>query len=89
MLIVFALWSWLIWLTLVKNIANDPRSWGPDSGGPTGFLVVHVVLAVISLAFGTAIGRLGWRGLRAARRQTVEAGAGAAEQPEPVRTIEL
>lgn len=29
--------------------------------------MVHVVLAIISLAMGTAIGWLGWKGLRALR----------------------
>jgi len=71
LLIAFALWSWFIWVTLIKNISNDPRSWGvgdagQHDGGPTAFLAVHVVLAVISIAFGTAIGWLGWRGVRAA-----------------------
>ena len=69
LLVAFALWSWIIWVTLIKNISNDPRAWGPDNGGPTAFLAVHVVLAVISLALGTAIGWLGWRGLRAAKQQ--------------------
>ncbi len=63
-LIAFAVWSWIIWVTLVKNIWHDPRSW---SHGATGFFVVHAVLAGISLILGTAIGRLGWRGLRDAR----------------------
>lgn len=62
-LLAFAAWSWFIWVTLIKNIAADPRSWGPGHH-PTGFLGVHVVLAVISITFGTAIGRLGWRALR-------------------------
>ena len=62
-LIAFAAWSWFIWVTLIKNISADPRSWGPGHH-PTAFLGVHVVLAVISITFGTAIGRLGWRALR-------------------------
>jgi len=65
-LIAFAAWSWFIWVTLVKNIWGDSRSW---SHGATGFFVVHVVLAAISLVLGTAIGWLGWRGLRAGREQ--------------------
>lgn len=62
-LIAFAAWSWFIWVTLIKNISADPRSWGPGHH-PTAFLGVHVVLAVISITFGTAIGWLGWRALR-------------------------
>ena len=63
LLIAFAVWSWIIWVTLIKNINNDPRSW--HGNDPTGFLVVHVVLAIISLVMGTAIGWLGWKGLKA------------------------
>ena len=63
-LIAFAAWSWFIWVTLVKNVWHDSRSW---SHGATGFFIVHVVLAAISLVLGTAIGWLGWRGLRAHR----------------------
>jgi hypothetical protein len=63
-LIGFAVWSWIIWLVLIKNIWHDPRSW---SAGPTPFFLVHVVLSAISILLGTAIGGIGWRGLRASR----------------------
>lgn len=65
-LLVFAVWSWVIWVTLVKNIWADPRSF-TASGAPAAFLIVHVILAAISLIFGTIVGFLGWRGLRAGR----------------------
>jgi hypothetical protein len=63
LLIAFAVWSWIIWVTLIKNINDDPRAWNGNS--PTGFLMIHVCLAIISLVMGTAIGWLGWKGLRA------------------------
>jgi hypothetical protein len=63
-LIAFAAWSWFIWTVLVKNVWNDPRSW---SHGATGFFIVHTVIASVSIVLGTAIGWLGWRGLRAGR----------------------
>jgi hypothetical protein len=78
LLIAFAIWSWIIWVTLIKNINADPRSWHGNS--PTGFLMIHVVLAVISLVMGTAIGWLGWKGLKA--HKAAEARAGDAEQAE-------
>jgi hypothetical protein len=79
-LIAFAAWSWFIWVTLVKNIWHDSRSW---SHGATGFFIVHVVLAAISLVLGTAIGWLGWRGLRAHRAaDRGDAVRGAAEPAE-------
>ena len=62
-LLAFGVWSWIIWPTFLKNIWNDDRSFAPG-GGATGFLVVHALLTVASLAFGTAIGVLGYRGLR-------------------------
>ena len=85
LLIAFAGWSWFIWVTLVKNIWQDSRSW---SHGATGFFIVHVVLAVVSISFGTAIGWLGWRGLRAPKptvgtsAAAVEAAAAAAPAAE-------
>jgi hypothetical protein len=65
LLIAFAVWSWIIWVTLIKNINADPRAWNGNS--PTGFLMVHAVLAIISLGMGTAIGWLGWRGLKGSK----------------------
>ena len=62
-LLAFGVWSWIIWPTFLKNIWNDDRSFAPG-GGATGFLVVHALLTAASLAFGTAIGVLGYRGLR-------------------------
>jgi hypothetical protein len=65
-LVVFGVWSWIIWPTFVKNVAADPRSFA--AGSPTPFFLVHMVLTVVSLAFGTAIGVLGVRGLLAIRK---------------------
>jgi hypothetical protein len=78
LLIAFAVWSWIIWVTLIKNINDDPRAWNGNS--PTGFLMIHVCLAIISLVMGTAIGWLGWKGLRASNAAKRAAGdaAGAA-----------
>lgn len=78
LLVAFAVWSWIIWVVLIKNIAADSRSWGPGHT-PTGFLGVHVVLAIISITMGSAIGWLGWKGLRAAPARA------AAEQRGDVR----
>ncbi|HVV77677.1 MAG TPA: hypothetical protein VHC43_16785 [Mycobacteriales bacterium] len=62
-LLLFGLWSWVIWPTFINNIANDPRAF--TGNRPHAFFVVHLILTVISLAFGTAIGWLGVRGWRA------------------------
>lgn len=65
-LVAFGVWSWLIWPTFLKNIWKDPRSW---HHGMTAFFGVHLVLTVVSLVLGTAIGILGLRGLRHRRRE--------------------
>jgi hypothetical protein len=61
-LIAFGVWSWWIWPTFLRNIWKDERSW---DHGATGFFVVHLILVVVSIALGTAIGVLGIRGWRA------------------------
>lgn len=71
-LIGFGVWSWVIWPVFLRNIAADPRSF--DSGSPTAFFLVHLVLTVVSFAAGTAIGVLGIRGLLAARRTADQRG---------------
>ena len=73
LLIAFAIWSWIIWVTLINNINNDPRAW--NGNAPTGFLMIHVCLAIISLVMGTAIGWLGWKGLKASRAAVAAAEA--------------
>jgi hypothetical protein len=65
-LLAFGVWSWVIWPTFAGNLWAGARSWAPD-GSPTAYFTVHAVLAVVSFALGTAIGVLGWRGLRAGR----------------------
>jgi hypothetical protein len=66
-LVLFGVWSWIIWPTFLKNIWKDPRSW---HDGATGFFTVHLVLTAASLIFGTAIGVLGIRGILWFRRKS-------------------
>jgi len=63
-LLAFGVWSWIIWLTFLKNIWKDDRSW---DDGMTSFFAVHLVLIVVSLVLGTVIGVLGLRALRVRR----------------------
>ena len=60
-LIASGVWSWVIWPVFLKNIWKDSRSW---HHGMTGFFAVHLVLTVVSLVLGTAIGTLGIRAAR-------------------------
>lgn len=57
--------QWVIWPTFLRNIWKDDRSF--TDGSPTGFLVVHAVLTVVSLLLGTGVLLVGLRGLRARR----------------------
>ena len=65
-LVAFGVWSWIIWITFLKNIWADPRSW---NHGMTAFFGVHLVLVVVSIVLGTVIGVLGLRSLRASRQE--------------------
>ncbi|SEC66673.1 hypothetical protein SAMN05428939_2952 [Streptomyces sp. TLI_105] len=68
-LLAFGAWSWFIWVTFVKNLWNDGSGLAfDDAGDPTAYFWVHLLLAVTSFVLGTAIGVIGLRGVRAARR---------------------
>jgi intracellular septation protein A len=69
-LVLVAVWSWLVWPRFAKAIWDDPRSF--DHGSATSFLWVHAVLIASALAIGTAVGVLGVKGWRAARRSRTE-----------------
>jgi hypothetical protein len=78
-LLAFGVWTWIIWPTFIRNIWKDPRSF---QHGATAFLLVHAALAIVSTIAGTAIGWLGWRGLRASLRGRA---GGRAPQPQGAR----
>jgi hypothetical protein len=65
-LIGVAVWSWLVWPRFAKAIYDDPRAF--EDGSATSFLWIHAVLIASALAIGTAVGFLGVKGWRAARR---------------------
>lgn len=58
LLLVAAVWNFVIWPPFLRRIVADPRS-RDEAGAATTFLRVHVVLISISLALGLAIGVLG------------------------------
>jgi hypothetical protein len=66
-MVVFGIWSLVIWPTFMVNISEDPRSWGP-TGGMTAFFTVHLVIAVVSFICGVAFGIIGVRAMLAFRR---------------------
>ncbi|MFM9615206.1 SCO4848 family membrane protein [Streptomyces niveiscabiei] len=67
-LLAFGAWSWVIWVTFIKNLFEDASGLAFDDGSPTAYLWVHLALAITSFILGTAIGVLGLRGVRATRR---------------------
>ncbi|HEX8770774.1 MAG TPA: hypothetical protein VF711_08405 [Acidimicrobiales bacterium] len=47
---VAAVWTVFVWATFIKNLFGSDES--------TGFIIVHLMLAVISIGFGVAIWQL-------------------------------
>ncbi|UQA93465.1 SCO4848 family membrane protein [Streptomyces halobius] len=68
-LLAFGAWSWVVWVTFVKNLFKDASGLAFDNGSPTAYFWVHLALAITSFILGTAIGVIGFRGLRALRRE--------------------
>ena len=58
------LWPLLVWPNFVRVIATDERAF---DGGPSAYLVVHVTLAAVSMAFGVVLVVLGVHAYRRAR----------------------
>ena len=56
LLIAACIWTLYVWITRIVIISGQDQS--------AGFKIVHGVLAAVSIAFGLAIGRMGWRARR-------------------------
>jgi hypothetical protein len=67
LLLAAAAWTLYVWGTRMWNIASDPAH-------DLGFKVVHGLLALVSVAFGVALGVVGWRMRREAAAQQPPAG---------------
>ncbi|MFN2503036.1 MAG: hypothetical protein ABR540_02185 [Acidimicrobiales bacterium] len=57
-----ALWTFFIWAVFVRNLLGDETR-------AVGFKMVHLTLAVVSVAFGVAIWRVATRSGRRARER--------------------
>jgi hypothetical protein len=68
LLIVACVWTVYVWISfiVIQSRQHDTS---------VGFKVVHGVLAVISIAFGIAVGRVGWRARRAGTPEQVSSAA--------------
>ncbi|MFF8969570.1 SCO4848 family membrane protein [Streptomyces sp. NPDC014995] len=69
-LLAFGVWSWVIWVTFVRNLFKDSSGLAFEDGDPTAYFWVHLTLAVVSFVLGTVVGVIGLRGLRALRRKS-------------------
>jgi hypothetical protein len=58
-LMAAAIWTLYVWISRIVIMSGQDES--------TGFKVVHGVLALVSIGFALAIGKIGW-GARATRR---------------------
>lgn len=57
-----AVWTFLIWAVFVRNLLGDETR-------ETGFKVVHLTLAVVSVVFAAAIWRIATRNSRRERER--------------------
>jgi hypothetical protein len=69
LLLAAAAWTIWVWATRIWNIVGDPAHDG-------AFKAVHSLLALVSIAFGVALGVVGWR----MRREERGAAAGRRER---------
>ena len=69
LLVLAGLWPLLVWPNFVRVVATDERAF---DDGPTAYLVVHVGLAVVSMALGVALVVLGARAWRTAGAPAAE-----------------
>jgi hypothetical protein len=65
LLLAAAAWTIWVWATRIWNIVGDPAH-------DAAFKAVHSLLALVSIAFGVAIGVLGLRMRREAREPETE-----------------
>ena len=55
-LVVAAIWTIGVWVNRIAILAGDDRS--------AAFIAVHVVIGVVSIVLGAAVGVIGWRLIR-------------------------
>jgi hypothetical protein len=58
-LIAAAVWTLYVWISRIVIMSGQDES--------TGFKVVHGILALVSITFALAIGKIGWDGRKRAK----------------------
>jgi hypothetical protein len=63
-LIAAAVWTLYVWISRIVIMSGQDDS--------VGFKVVHGILAVVSIGFGLAVGKIGWEARKAAKAGETE-----------------
>lgn len=66
-LIAAAVWTLYVWISRIVIMSGQDDS--------VGFKVVHGILAVVSIGFGLAIGKIGWDARRSPKAPTEPTGS--------------
>ena len=66
-LIAAAVWTLYVWISRIVIMSGQDES--------TGFKVVHGILALVSIAFALAIGKIGWDGRKRAKTESTTSAA--------------
>jgi hypothetical protein len=74
-LIAAAVWTLYVWISRIVIMAGQDES--------TGFKVVHGILALVSIAFALAIGKIGWDARRRLRDSATPPTRPPAEERPP------
>jgi hypothetical protein len=80
-LIACAVWTLYVWISRIVIMSGQDNSFG--------FKLVHGILAGISIAFGLAVGKIGWdarRGRPSPEGERAPAGVGQKSPAEVSRT---
>jgi hypothetical protein len=75
-LIAAAIWTLYVWISRIVIMSGQDNS--------TGFKVVHGILALVSIGFALAIGKIGWDGRKGAKPPAEPSTTGERREREPV-----
>jgi len=73
-LIAAAVWTLYVWISRLVIMSGQHNSFG--------FNLVHGILAAVSIAFGLAVGKIGWDARRARNETSEEANGQQLPRPE-------
>jgi hypothetical protein len=80
-LIAAAVWTLYVWISRLVIMSGQHNSFG--------FNLVHGVLAAVSIAFGLAVGKIGWSARRAGNGEAQQVPAPESWNDEPATGMKL